>query len=55
MVRNGREVLENLGLGNAKYSQLMKNLGILSCVYLSMSWLGLAFGGPKFIDIAASS
>mmetsp|Transcript_13566 Transcript_13566/g.25847 ORF Transcript_13566/g.25847 Transcript_13566/m.25847 type:complete len:835 (-) Transcript_13566:198-2702(-) len=55
MVRNGNEVLENLGLGNAKYSQLMKNLGILSCVYLSMSWLGLAFGGPKFIDIAASS
>ncbi len=55
MVRNGNEVLENLGLGGAKYSQVMKNLGMLSCAYLLISWLGLTFGGPKFIDTAAFS
>lgn len=48
MVRDGDEVLDALGLGNAKYDEVMKNLALLSGVYLMFSWVGLAFGGPKF-------
>jgi len=50
MVDNGDNVLTNLGLGTAKYSDLMEKLAILSGVYLLMSWLGLSYFGPSFID-----
>ena len=53
MVKNGNEVLQNLGLGNANYSELMGKLAILSGVYLLSSWAGLCFGGPKFMDTTA--
>ncbi|KAL7534006.1 hypothetical protein ACHAXR_008946 [Thalassiosira sp. AJA248-18] len=43
-------VLANLGLGTANYSDLMEKLGLLSGVYLLMSWLGLSFFGPSFMD-----
>ena len=50
LVQNGDEVLTNLGLGTAKYADLMRQLGMLSCVYLMMSWFGLSYFGPSFID-----
>jgi len=50
IVQDGDNVLKNLGLGNAKYSDLMKKLAILSGIYLLMSWLGLSYFGPSFID-----
>ena len=43
-------LLKNLGLGNANYSDLMGKLAILSGIYLLMSWLGLSYFGPSFID-----
>ena len=50
MVQNGDDVLTNLGLGTAKYADLMRQLGILSGVYLMLSWFGLSYFGPSFID-----
>ena len=50
LVQNGDDVLTNLGLGTAKYADLMRHLGILSCVYLTLSWFGLSYFGPSFID-----
>ncbi|KAL3792307.1 hypothetical protein HJC23_006219 [Cyclotella cryptica] len=52
LVKDGDEVLANLGLADASYSDLMSNLALLSGVYLFTSWLGLCFCGPKFIDAA---
>lgn len=48
LVKDGDEVLDALGLSNAVYSEIMQKLSILSGVYLLFSWVGLAFGGPKF-------
>ena len=39
LVQNGDDVLTNLGLGTAKYADLMRQLGILSGVYLMISLL----------------
>ena len=50
MVKDGDNVLRNLGLGTAEYSDLLEKLGILSGVYLFISWLGLTFFLPSFID-----
>jgi hypothetical protein len=50
LVQNGDDVLANLGLGTAKYEDLMTRLGLLSGIYLSLSWFGLSFFGPVFID-----
>jgi hypothetical protein len=50
LVQNGDDVLTNLGLGTAKYADLMRQLGILSGVYLMLSWFGLSYFGPSFID-----
>jgi hypothetical protein len=52
LVKDGNEVLSNLGLENASYSDLMNNLALLSGVYLMVSWLGLTFGGSNFVDAA---
>lgn len=48
MVRDGNEVLDALGLGNAIYYEIMKKLALLSGVYLLFSWMGLVYGGTKF-------
>ena len=48
MVRDGDEVLDALGLGNANYNEIMINLSKLTGTFLMFSWLGLAFGGTKF-------
>jgi len=50
LVQDGNEVLQNLGLSESFYSDLMRNLALLSGAYLLVSWAGLVFGGPKFID-----
>lgn len=49
LVKDGNEVLRNLGLAEASYSDLMLKLGFLSSFYLVVSWLGLTFARPKFI------
>ena len=41
--------LTNLGLGTAKYTDLRRHLGMLSCVYLTLSWFGLSYFRPSFI------
>ena len=53
MVQDGDQVLLNLGLGNANYSEKMKKLALLAGIYLSLSWIGLSFFGPSFIDADA--
>lgn len=50
MVKDGDNVLKNLGLGNVEYSDLMEKLALLSGGYLLLSWLGLSYFGPSFID-----
>lgn len=52
LVKDGNEVLANLGLESASHSDLMNNLALLSGAYLLVSWLGLSFGGPKFMNAA---
>lgn len=54
LVKDGNEVLKNLGLETASYSDLMNNLASLSGLYLLISWLGLSFFGPKFMDAGAN-
>ncbi|KAL7544414.1 hypothetical protein ACHAWF_007800 [Thalassiosira exigua] len=55
MVRDGDDVLSNLGLSEAEYSNIMQNLAILSGAYLLMSWLGLSYFGPSFITTDTST
>ena len=50
MVKDGNDVLVNLGLGGADYSELMSNLVLISGFFLSLSWAGLSFFGPSFIE-----
>lgn len=49
LVKDGDNVLVNLGLGEAEYPELMQMLVVLSGIYLSLSWVGLSFFGPSFI------
>ena len=48
MVRNGDQVLAALGLADASYDNVMKNLAILSGINLLLSWIGLHFTGTSF-------
>jgi ABC-type multidrug transport system permease subunit len=48
-VKNGNDVLANLGLGKATYTELMTHLCLLSGIYLTISWIGLSFFRPTFI------
>ena len=48
-VKNGNDVLTNLGLGKATYTELMDHLGLLSGIYVTISWIGLSFFRPTFI------
>lgn len=49
MVEDGNQVLDALGLGNAMYENIMKNLAILTGTNILVSLLGLTFfGRPKF-------
>lgn len=54
LVQDGDSILENLGLGKAKYSDLMMNLWVLSGIYITISWLGLSYFGPSFMDTKAN-
>ena len=36
MVKDGNEVLLNLGLGTSEYSELVMNLVVLASIYLSI-------------------
>ena len=47
LVQNGDDVLTNLGIGRAKYADLMRQLRILSYVYLMLSWFGLSYFAPQ--------
>jgi hypothetical protein len=55
MVQDGDSVLTNLGLGNANYSDLMMKLWVLSGIYITISWFGLSYFGPSFVDTEAKS
>ena len=49
LVKNGDQVLKELGLGNETYSGAMRHLIFLSAANLIISWIGLSFhgsGGP---------
>lgn len=41
LVKNGEQVLEELGLGEETYGSAMRHLAIMSAVNLLISWLGL--------------
>jgi hypothetical protein len=41
LVKNGQQVLEELGLGEETHGSAMRHLAIMSAVNLSISWLGL--------------
>jgi hypothetical protein len=41
LVKNGEQVLEELGLGQATYKGAMKHLAVLSAMNLFISWVGL--------------
>ena len=43
MVRNGDQVIEELGLGGKTYEGVMKQLAFLTAGNLLVSWLGLMF------------
>lgn len=49
LVQNGDDFLTNLGLGRAKYTDLMRQLGILSCIYLMLSSFGLSYFAPQWL------
>jgi len=48
LVRNGDQVLAALGLADATYEKVMKNLAILSGINLFLSWVGLQITGTTF-------
>ena len=50
LVRSGDEVLEALGLRNANFHDILKNLCILSGANLLVSLIGLIFFGPVYIQ-----
>lgn len=50
IVRDGDTVLTSLGLGLQDYSTLMMKLVYLSGIYLSISWIGLTFFRPTFVN-----
>jgi|EP00970_Alexandrium_tamarense_P006971 hypothetical protein len=54
-IKDGDEVLANLGLENASYTDMMSSLSKLAGLYLIVSWIGLTFFGPQFIDTAPPS
>jgi hypothetical protein len=45
LVKNGDQVLQELGLGNETYSGAMRHLIFLSAANLIISWIGLSFHG----------
>jgi len=51
MVKDGNEVLLNLGLGTSEYSELVMNLVVLASIYLSISLVGLSFFRPQFASV----
>ena len=49
MVQNGNQVLDALGLADKSCKKLVKDLVLLSCGNLLISWLGLTFSASKFV------
>jgi hypothetical protein len=47
LVKNGDQVLEELGLGNETYEGAMKHLIYLSAINLIISWIGLNLQGSS--------
>lgn len=47
LVKNGDQVLKELGLGNETYSGAMRHLILLSAANLIISWIGLSFHGSR--------
>ena len=51
LVQSGDQVLDALGLGKATYSNLMRSLLTLSGINLFVSWIGLTFCRPNFLEV----
>jgi len=50
LVKNGNQVLEALGLSDLSYEYIMERLSSLAGVSLFLSWCGLTWFGPSFVD-----
>ena len=50
LVKNGDQVLEALGLSELTYEYVMERLTSLAGVSLFLSWLGLTWFGPSFVE-----
>lgn len=50
LVQNGNQVLEALGLSDLTYEVIMERLTMLAGISLLLSWFGLAWFGPSFVD-----
>lgn len=50
LVKNGNQVLEALGLSELTYGYVMERLTSLAGVSLLLSWLGLTWFGPSFVE-----
>ena len=50
LVKNGNQVLEALGLSQLTYEYVMGRLTSLAGVSLFLSWLGLTWFGPSFVE-----
>jgi len=55
LVRNGDQVLDALGLGDALYSEKMKSLGLLTAANFLFSWFGLSFCKPAFVEVVGDN
>ena len=50
LVKNGNQVLEALGLSSLTYEVIMERLTMLASISLLLSWFGLTWFGPSFVD-----
>lgn len=49
LVKNGDEVLDALGLKNAKYAEILQHMALLSLLNFCLCWLSLHFSGKHLV------
>ena len=50
LVRDGNDVLGALGLGSGTYRGALGGLAVLTGTALALSWAGLSWMGPSFVE-----
>lgn len=50
LVQDGNQVLDALGLKHKTFDGLIQNMTKLTFINLAISWIGLTFVGPKFLN-----